>query len=339
MIKDENGYIIIKNVRSKFGVDNPYQRENLKQLVHNIDTSIEFLDVENIIRSNKSRIRLKLKCSCGRVFYKDLSHVQCDTYLCCYECSRKKQVWNNRKKRKKKYLRKLKSRGFELINKDEWLFANTYCEVVELSTGYRGFVYPNNHKGMLIFSLLINEKNYIYNMNVYAKNHGISTVALKFCNDNHDVLCRCACGKEYIKPFDPHGWGNGYNACPDCTRKLSLNEEKVASWLDSQGIKYKRQYQFNSCRDILPLPFDFHFDKNDGLCEIQGMQHYEPVNWDNDWDKATLRFQYTRKHDKIKRDFCKEKGISFLEISYRDVRNGKFKEQILSFINSESPNE
>ena len=47
MIKDENGYIIIKNVRSKFGVENPYQRENLKQLVHNIDTSIEFLDVEN----------------------------------------------------------------------------------------------------------------------------------------------------------------------------------------------------------------------------------------------------------------------------------------------------
>lgn len=339
MTKDKNGYIIVENVRSKFGKENPYQKENLKQLIKNIDTDIEFLDVCNVRTGNKSRIKLKLKCDCGRIFYKELAHVQNDKYLCCGECSQKKQVWDNREKRKKKYLYKLKKRGLKLVNPKELLFANTFCEVEDIENGYRGFVYPNTHNNMLIFSLLYNEKNFIYNMNKYAENFGIQTRAIKFINDNHDILCKCGCGKEYIKPYDPHGWGSGYNACKDCTRKLSLNEEKVATWLSNNNIEYKRQYQFNSCRDILPLPFDFYFPQNDSLCEVQGEQHYNPVNWDDDWDKAVVRFQYTRKHDNIKRDFCKNHNIKLLEISYTEVKNGKFRDMILSFLESESSNE
>ena len=115
------------------------------------------------------------------------------------------------------------------------------------------------------------------------------------------------------------------NSCPHCS--ASKGERHIAKILDDHNIQYKPQYWFEDCRIQLPLPFDFALFKSDeliGLCEYQGEQHYEPVDFANkglEW--AEKQFERNQFSDNTKRTYCKENNIPLLEIPYWEYDNAE----------------
>lgn len=112
------------------------------------------------------------------------------------------------------------------------------------------------------------------------------------------------------------------NRCPRCSS--SKGEKKVASILDKLDIIYISQYFSQECKDQISLPFDFYLPNYNLIIEYQGEQHYFPVDFagkGKEW--AEERFEYNKKHDKIKKDFCKKESIHLLEIPYWESKNIK----------------
>ena len=74
------------------------------------------------------------------------------------------------------------------------------------------------------------------------------------------------------------------------------------------------------------LPFDFVVKTNYGIkiIEYQGEQHYKPVNFtgskkDNEYLLEVLKS--VKKRDGIKKKWCAEKCLPFLEIPYWEFDN------------------
>ena len=86
----------------------------------------------------------------------------------------------------------------------------------------------------------------------------------------------------------------------------------VEEYLKCHNINYETQKRFKDCIDQRPLPFDFYLPEYNILIEYQGMQHYKATRRMGDEEKLI----YRQKHDCIKRDYCKAKGINLLEIPY-----------------------
>lgn len=164
----------------------------------------------------------------------------------------------------------------------------------------------------------------------------ISEVNQWLGNNHRDIKCISYCGNlrdlsEFKCDICHKIWKSTFNnikngnSCPHCS--ASKGERHVAKILDNHNIKYKSQFWFEDCRIQLPLPFDFALFKEDkliGLCEYQGEQHYEPVDFANkgiEW--AEKQFERNQFSDNIKRTYCKENNIPLLEIPYWDYDNAE----------------
>lgn len=103
--------------------------------------------------------------------------------------------------------------------------------------------------------------------------------------------------------------------CPKCSKKESVGEFKIKTYLESNNINFISQKWFADCRDINPLPFDFYLPDNNVCIEFDGRQHYEETKWSHN------RLEYTQKHDHIKTIYCEENGITLIRIPYWDINN------------------
>ena len=103
-----------------------------------------------------------------------------------------------------------------------------------------------------------------------------------------------------------------------CPKSIKFVKEKsVGSLLEEWNIKYEAQKKFDDCKDKRSLPFDFYLIDFNILLEYQGQQHYKPVKFGTqDIEEANSKYEYTKKHDEIKRKYCKEHNIPLIEIPY-----------------------
>lgn len=78
------------------------------------------------------------------------------------------------------------------------------------------------------------------------------------------------------------------------------------------------QSKWKKCRDKRELPFDFYDDTNGVLVEIDGAQHFRPVEYFG----GEKSFEYVKRHDAMKNSFAAEEGLRMVRIdsSTRDVR-------------------
>jgi len=111
----------------------------------------------------------------------------------------------------------------------------------------------------------------------------------------------------------------GGTRCPKCSRETKSRGEKlIAEILDAKGVKYTREHIFPDCRYVLLLRFDFAILNSDGsvnmLIEYDGIQHFKPT-----YGEVYLEEQ--KKKDKIKNNYCKERGIELLRIPYTEFLN------------------
>jgi hypothetical protein len=98
--------------------------------------------------------------------------------------------------------------------------------------------------------------------------------------------------------------------CPKCNDNHM--EKAIKLYLERKNIRFIRQYKFEDCINIRPLPFDFYLPELNITIEAQGPYHYEPIERMGGMEK----FLKVQKNDAIKRNYCKVNNISFLEIKY-----------------------
>ncbi|MCH5465051.1 DUF2726 domain-containing protein [Levilactobacillus tujiorum] len=116
------------------------------------------------------------------------------------------------------------------------------------------------------------------------------------------------CGREFVAMVSPII--NNRSGCPYCYS--SHGEDAVREYLNENEFEFKEQYRIKECYNKRPLPFDFAVFKNNELLyliEYQGVQHYFPKFGEEN-------FKETRLRDRIKLDFCLERGIRLIRVPY-----------------------
>lgn len=118
--------------------------------------------------------------------------------------------------------------------------------------------------------------------------------------------------------------------CRVCSEKESNGEKIVRHYIEKQGWKYKKEYRFNDCRYIYPLPFDFAVFSNDDqlqlLVEYDGQGHYQPVEIFGGENALRERLQ----NDKIKTEYCNQNRIPLLRIPF--FKLGELEEEFWKFL-------
>jgi very-short-patch-repair endonuclease len=176
-------------------------------------------------------------------------------------------------------------------------------------------------------------------MNKYAENTGNPSKVIRLIDPEEKITeytqiveCKCGkCGKIYqtkYRAFMKSKW-----LCDDCSAKESKNERLVAQFLQDNNINFISEFVINSCNDIRPLPFDFCLTDYNILVEVDGEQHFSPVRYGGmPQEQAEKIFEYTKKHDKIKNEYCVKFNVPLLRISYKEINNETYKHKILNFI-------
>ena len=147
---------------------------------------------------------------------------------------------------------------------------------------------------------------------LYIKNKNAENIEVlgEYVNAHTKIKCKCK--------IDGHEWEATPNSllnnhgCPKCNE--SKGEKRVAKYLDSKNIDYKKQYKFNECRSKKKLPFDFYIPSLNIAIEYDGRQHYEIIDYFDGLDG----FIDTKVRDTIKTIYCKENNIKLIRIPYWD---------------------
>lgn len=132
-------------------------------------------------------------------------------------------------------------------------------------------------------------------------------------------------------------WATLGNGCPVCSQEEESRQAKLlGEYLDSNGYNPIREHKFDDLIDEDYLRLDFYLPQFNTVIEYNGTQHYMPKSFGScNEDKVIENFKKTKKHDKMKEEYCKKKGINFFTISYKDDTIKKAKE-ILKEVENEN---
>ncbi|PHD66631.1 hypothetical protein COF61_09215 [Bacillus toyonensis] len=261
---------------------------------------------------------LEFRCICGKVATTTFGSFKKGHY--CWECG-------NDKKRKKRqhpvqYIYSyVDKKGYTFI---KWLedYKNQYSAFLvccpnghEYETNYCnlsrcgcGDCYGNKNIGHNRFLEIIEDLT-----------QGEYTVLGEYMNSNTNVLMRHnLCGHKWCA--NSSSFIHSDTRCPQC-QPASKGEDKIQKLLKECGISFLREYKFEDCRNIRPLPFDFAvFDKVGELVfliEYDGIQHFEARFGEEDLRRL-------QENDQRKNIYCEENGIKLIRIPYWDYKNIEF---------------
>lgn len=113
---------------------------------------------------------------------------------------------------------------------------------------------------------------------------------------------------------------------------FSKGENTIWNWLKEHTIKFEFQKRFINCRDKNTLPFDFYIPKYNLCIEYQGSQHYDSgfyIRKKKSQAEGIKKYNIQKKHDKMKKEYCINNHINFLEIKYTEKIEAKLKEILL----------
>lgn len=305
---------LLQNGRTsdKFGVLNPYTVYNINNYLKINSNGSKF--VGDKYEGSKSVIRITCE-SCGKEIEMTWANIFKRSNFLCVDCR------ENPKKNKFDFIKKEFSKyGYNVISK-EYISNDTKLQCVDsdgyfLQLSYSNLPYKKPNK----FSLVHNGENYIYNINNYFKINSINCIALEISNFKDDKInAKCECGNIFETSWS--SIKDGKIRCSYCSKTMSNMEHKVRMWLDSNNIEYIFQKKFDDCKAIRCLPFDFYLPKYNYCIEVDGNQHYFPSIFSKEQEKtAVIDFERRKEYDKIKTDYCINKDIGLLRISYNDIR-------------------
>ena len=153
-----------------------------------------------------------------------------------------------------------------------------------------------------------NKKNYYKNKNklneqrkeYYQKN-------IKKIKENH----KCQLCKMFFVSRKPY-------LCCNCNpnSKQSKGKLEIIQYLQENNIEFIRQYKFqNQNRDTKLCRYDFYLPKLNTIIEFMGGQHYKFIHHFHRTNDYYLKCWYL---DILKKEFCNNNGINFIEIKYNE---------------------
>jgi len=145
-------------------------------------------------------------------------------------------------------------------------------------------------------SKLIHDNKYDYSLVEYKK----AKIKIKIICAEHGIFEQTPSG---------HLSGRG---CPKCGIKISKGEKEIANILDDNDINYIKEYEFNDCKYIKNLRFDFYLPEHRTCIEYDGKQHFESV----DYFGGYISYNKIMFNDKIKNEFCIKNNINLIRIRY-----------------------
>lgn len=207
---------------------------------------------------------------------------------------------------------RIESKGFVLLSKE---YVNSKTELLMkcpnghiLKQSFENFKlersckFCNNSTRKFIYEYV---KGYIESFNY-------TLISTEYINKDSLLTVKCEKGHEYTVSF--HNFKAGYR-CPMCNS--SKGEKVIEDILKKYGIVYLCEYKFDDCKYKSKLPFDFYIPSLNTCIEYDGIQHFVPIEHFGGKNK----FRQTNIRDKIKTDYCLNKGITLIRIPYWDYDN------------------
>jgi predicted RNA-binding Zn-ribbon protein involved in translation (DUF1610 family)/very-short-patch-repair endonuclease len=235
----------------------------------------------------------------------------------CRECMKNKIINNNRKN-KEHFIKKanILHAGKYDYSKVDYIDAkhkviiicSIHGEFLQTSSNHYSYGCPQCGKISIGNKLRKSTEQFIIDANkIHNYKYDYSKVIYIDAITNVDIICpkHGVFSQKPNKHLSNHG-------CIYC--RESRGERKIDIYLNNKQILFNRQKRFIDCVDKLTLPFDFYLPEYNLCIEFDGRQHFEPVfdfnngNW----------FELTKKHDKIKNEYCENKNIKLLRVSYKD---------------------
>lgn len=154
----------------------------------------------------------------------------------------------------------------------------------------------------------IEKANNIYGIGTYDYSKVI------YVNNYTEVTIICHKHGEFLKTPNAHLSSQG---CPKCKNNYK-GEIAIRNFLTEYKIEFKEQKKFDDCKDKRQLPFDFYIPFYNLCIEFDGEGHFKPIKRSKKMtdEQAEENLNYVQKHDKIKTNYCKNKGINLLRIKY-----------------------
>lgn len=141
----------------------------------------------------------------------------------------------------------------------------------------------------------------------------------EYINSNKLMKMKCPKGHIIFKSLSNFYAGH---RCSCCNEYKSMNE--IENILNKYNIDNLREYRFNDCRSVKPLPFDFYLPDYNACIEYDGEQHYKPIDFNGMGEEmAEKRFEEGKRRDKIKDQYCKNNGIKLIRIPYWKFKNSE----------------
>lgn len=250
------------------------------------------------------RTKIKHKCSKGHIYLQSPQKHSLDGRGCpiCY--------------RNQAYLTfdnvydSCKDKGYDLpLNNKEYINNHTKM-LFRCSNGHVYKQSPSHHLQGQGCPLCKGGGSYSHNVYVSKCNQlGLDLPIEPYVNSKIKIghLCKI-CGYVYKqRPTDHLSHEQG---CPKCNQ--SKGEKYISNYLDNRNILYESQKIFKDLKDKTYLSYDFYLPKYNTLIEYQGKQHYEKCDYFGGED--TLKKQQL--HDKMKKNYAKNKGYELLELHY-----------------------
>ena len=131
----------------------------------------------------------------------------------------------------------------------------------------------------------------------------------------YKVIIICPKHGEFLQTPFAHSSPSMTQGCPFC--KISKGEDEIEKYLLKNNILYKRELRYKNCinpKTNKTLPFDFYIPDLNLIIEYHGEQHYKKMGgYFEERDGGLEGRQY---RDNIKKQYCLNNKINFLEISY-----------------------
>lgn len=142
-----------------------------------------------------------------------------------------------------------------------------------------------------------------------------------YVNSKTKIKIICPEHGEYYQLSSEHIRGKG---CKNCNYTLSRAVYDIKSLLEESNVIFTMEHKFEDCINVLPLPFDFYIPYFNICIEYDGEQHFiSKEHWGGDDELSNIQFR-----DSIKTEYCKNKNINLIRISYLEDHNSIIKNLI-----------
>lgn len=153
-----------------------------------------------------------------------------------------------------------------------------------------------------------------FDVKKYIENEGYILLSNEYINNSEKLDLKCNKGHTYEASFEKFMCDQ---RCPKCS--MTDGEFKINKYLSEYDFNFSYQHKFKDCKIKHSLPFDFVvFDDNNNpilAIEYDGIHHYKSI-YGNEED-----FNYRKKYDEYKDQYCKNNNIEMLRIPYFEFKN------------------